>query len=241
MSYSFTAASSQYLSASEAPLGSAPDRPWMVTAWARPTSIPLGASQHIALIGQSAANQYEGLSAFSDDFYAQSRDGSTNAPANTSGAGLASATWAHGAARFDSATSRSAYVGTSQGTVVTTSVSPTGFDRVTVGCRPTITEYFDGLIAHVAFWTLDGMDETAIDNLVSALAGGGNPLGVTTDAVLLRYWPLVDNGDLADQSGNGGATLTATGATHSSTNPTVDDPPSGGGSSYLNLTLMGVG
>ena len=240
MSYSFSG-TSQYLSADEAPLGSAPDRPWMVTAWALHDAVPLGASQHVALVGQSAANQYEGLSAFSDDFYAQSRDGSTNAPANTAGTGLVTSTWTHGAARFDSSTSRSAYVGTSQGTVVTTSTSPTGFDRVTIGCRPTITEYWDGLIAHVAFWTLDGMDETAIDNLVTALAGGDNPLGVTTDATLVRYWPLVNDGDLADQSGNGGATLTATGATHNASNPTVDAPPSGGGSSYLNLTLMGVG
>ena len=79
---------------------------------------------------------------------------------------------------------------------------------------------FAGRIAHVAIWNrvLTGTE-------ITDLAAGGNPLAVAASG-LLRYWPLTAAAATqADEQGSG-HDLTVSGATYSSDDPTVDEPPS---------------
>jgi hypothetical protein len=94
----------------------------------------------------------------------------------------------------------------------TTASSPTGLAQLRVG------DVCNGLIAHVAIWN------TAIDDAdVDELRGGANPLAVQS-ASLIGYWPLLT--DASTEPDEAGANdLTVTDATHSTDNPTVDDPP----------------
>lgn len=230
MSYSFVAASSQYLFVNEAPLAAPP---LMITAWVKIANID-ATTKSIMLIGdKDVADQYLGAVSRNDDVLAQYRTPTALSETPLSGSEIAANVWTPIAARFDSETTKSVYVQGNQGTAAIESVGTvTGIDRIIIGAQPSPTNFFSGLIAHACLWNTTGLNEAGYDNLASALASGVSPLNVSTTATLVRFYPLT--ADLTEQSGNAGAALTAVGATFDSENP-----PLGGSHRYI--TLLGVG
>lgn len=231
MSYNFVAASSQYLEVDASPVTAAP---LTVSCWFR-TTLTTSVDRVLTALANSGTTQdYFYLEQYAAEIYAASASA-----AGQSFAGSASTvttnTWTHAGAVYASASSRVTYLNGTVGTPETTSRTPVGINRISVGRTGSSTPfgYHNGDIAEVAIWdvALSGADMTA-------LAAGDSPMSLATEPV--RYWRLKTDGDLTDLVG--GAVLTANGATFSSANPTVDDPPAApaGGSSLKSL-LLGIG
>lgn len=96
--------------------------------------------------------------------------------------------WIHAAAVFTSATSRQAFANGIGGNVVATNVanSMAGCDTTSIGRRNSSTpaEFFDGIIAHAAIWSVD-----LSAGQIKALANGALPDTIQPNS-LLGYWPL---------------------------------------------------
>lgn len=106
-------------------------------------------------------------------------------------------------------------VGTPSGTWGSTAEGTNWF----LGKYTDASGYFDGRLAHVAFWStvLSSGNRTS-------LLGGANPLAISA-GTLVSYWPLT--GDATSAVGD--ADLSVTGATlQAGDNPTVDPPPTPG-------------
>lgn len=230
MAYSFTAASSHRLTIAEASVTAAP---LTISAWFKPTGVAAANLCLAAITDTAAANTRFALIQSTTAISANAHDGAASGAASTASPNLVVADqWQHAAGVFTTTTSRDAYRNGTVGTNNTTSVTPASLDTTAIGARvnSSTSWFFDGLIAEVAIWdvALSGTD-------ITALAAGDSPMSLATAPV--RYWRLKDNGDLTDLVG--AVELTATGATHSSDHPNVDDPPSTGNPS--GLLLMGIG
>lgn len=152
---------------------------------------------------------------------ALTRDASVTAA--SSGASFTdTAGWHHVAGVWTSSTDRRVFLDGTGDTIGTGNRTPTGIDEFRVGARSDSTQEFTGLLAHVAVWNI-----ALSDAEVAGLAAGDNPLAVQA-ANLIMYVPLLIDADYTDVAGS--FDLTNVGTTHSTDNPTVDDPPAPGGS-----------
>ena len=119
--------------------------------------------------------------------FAQSPSATGTANSTT---GFVASQWHHACGVFESTTSRTVYLDGSNNATNTTSVSPTGADRIRIGARFLLGSaglFFDGRIAEVGIWNAA---LTAAE--VASLADG-----MTCDKVrpqsLVFYAPLVRN------------------------------------------------
>jgi len=128
--------------------------------------------------------------------------------------GFSTGTWHHICGIEASATDRRCFIdGGSKGTN-TTSDSPTGVDRTTIGRNggTGTKHYFDGRIAHLAIW-----DVALTDAEVASLAAGVSPLRLRRDN-LVCYLPV--GGQSPERDIIGGLNMTLTG-----TAPVAEEPP----------------
>jgi hypothetical protein len=107
-----------------------------------------GATARFALIADGAT--------LNDPIQAQSvnTSGTTQSATQTD---FAPTTWQHAAAVFASTTSRTAYLNGSAGTANTSSNSPSGMTKTTIGSRYSGSSrqtFFAGKLAHVAIWNI---------------------------------------------------------------------------------------
>ncbi len=113
-------------------------------------------------------------------------------------------TWFHGAAVFESATLRTAYLNGGNPGTNTTSRTPTGIDRGNIGSR-TGGNYINGRMAEVAMWSAALTAEE-----IAILAKGFSPYLIRPQS-LVFYVPLIrDLSDLAQGralTNNNGATV----------------------------------
>lgn len=95
-------------------------------------------------------------------------------------------TWHHVCGVFSSTTSRTIYLDGGNSATGTTSVTPLGADRTSVGylARLSATGYFSGRIANVAMWPV-----ALTSGEVASLATGICPTQVRSSD-LMRYWPI---------------------------------------------------
>jgi hypothetical protein len=108
------------------------------------------------------------------------------------------------------------------------------FPNLRVGASISDYENFGGYIAEVCVWD-KALSTSEIDQLWTAAETGVDPSSVA-NANCIGYWPLsVNQTSHDDESGNGGPTLTITGATHSELHPTITG--GGGGGETFNRVL----
>lgn len=188
--------------------------PCTFVIWYKVTSTASGSQAAFGVGG--ATFHYRYLGRFSNDAYAIERD-SSSAQAAANQDGIPNNSWVQVAGIFSSATSRRAAVGSTLGTIVSTSKSPSP-TRLVIGERPdNFGDDFVGLLAHASLF-----DYALTSGQLGDLAGGVSPMAMATPPVF--YLPMKD--DVAHLDLAGGLTLTATGSpAHSTDNPTVDDPP----------------
>lgn len=120
----------------------------------------------------------------------------TNASSAES-ATISTSTWSHICGVFTSATSRSAYVNGGSKATDTTSATPAGLNRMTVGVGrgSTVSNPFTGSIAEVGIW-----NAALTDDEVAALGKGFSPRLIRPSA-LVAYLPIVR--DFVDVKGAG--------------------------------------
>lgn len=113
------------------------------------------------------------------------------------GSAISLNTWTHIAGVWASATSRSIYVNGGGKVTNTTSATPSGVDRTTIGKRDNASND-GGLAGNIAEW---GFWNAALDDAeVASLAAGAPPLNVRPTS-LLAYLPMVR--DFIDLKGAG--------------------------------------
>jgi hypothetical protein len=131
-------------------------------------------------------------------------------------------TWVLVVGVYTSATSRAIYIETSAspGTSATSRTFSNSLDEIRIGTTATGANPYPGLVSHVAIFDV-ALTTQNVDDLQTAAQTGVPPCSVdATDCI--GYWPLtVDQSTHADQSGNGGPTLTVNSATYSSDAPTI--------------------
>ena len=213
MAYNFTAASSQYLSTTSAPVTAAP---LTLACWSRVAStssvLPLLTLQDanaqsrivLAVNGSTAPKRAAQISAVDSSGNIGSHIGinETSYLANT---------WYHTCGVLQSLSNVSAYFNGAVGTSISSATNaPTGIDQVLIGARfaTSLGQFHDGAIAEVGVWNA-ALTAAEIASLAK---------GMTCDKVrpqsLVFYAPLIR--DLIDQKGglaitnNNGATV----ATH---------------------------
>lgn len=130
----------------------------------------------------------------------------------TAASGIAASTtgyttnqWTHACAVFRSATSRDAYIdGGSKGSE-TTSATPAGLDRTSIGVRESLAPaaFFNGDLQEAAIWNVDLTDAE-----VALLATGVQPTMVRAES-LVAYWPIFgDDSPEPDEIGTFDLTVT---------------------------------
>lgn len=216
MARNFVAASSQRLENTTIPASATP---LTIAAWFKPVSATV--QYHIAGIYDNATTT---------NFWALSTDttghvtANTNAVVATTSTTFSAATWVHGCAVFNSATDRRAFLnGGGKGTNAT-SRTPTGPDRVGIGCLDgsSRSSFMDGDVAEVAMWNI-----ALSDAEVLMLSKGVSPLMVRPDA-LIFYAPLMGNGS-PEPEYRGARNLTVTGSAKATSHAPVMSSVSGFG------------
>jgi len=198
MAYDFTAASSQYLSATAPIDGNT--FPYTMACWFRASNVT---STYVIMSLSATSGPYAGLVAeggfAGDPVRAFQTSASTEARTTT---GYTANNWHHACGVFTSNSSRTAYLdGGGAVTNTATEGAATGGSNVLIGARrlnSTLGTYFDGDIAEVGIWNTN-LTADEIKSLSS---------GMTCDKVrpqsLVFYAPLVR--DLIDYKG--GLTIT---------------------------------
>ncbi len=197
----FDDAATEYLELDSAPLTAYP-----FTMSCRFYSDDITANQTLCFIGDKDSEtdfwRLAVLGAVGGDPIAlQSNDGTTER-ADTS-TGFSVNTWHHACGVAVSATDRSCFIdGGSEGTS-TTSITPAGSDRISVGRGGKLTPnfYMSGRIAELGVWNV-----ALSDAEVATLAKGFSPLFIQPHN-LVAYWPLIRDDD---NDWIGGFDLTAT-------------------------------
>ena len=177
----FIAASTQYL---ERDAAVATAVPITMACWLNSTLLATG--QTVMWLGDKDTEvDYMRIAVgqTSGELLAESR--STSAGPNSSvKSGYTANVWHHVCGVFSAANSRTAYLNGAAGVTETTSITPTGVDRTSIGrlARATPLQYMSGLIAWPAFWgvALDASD-------IAKLAAGASPLTVKPES-LLQFW-----------------------------------------------------
>lgn len=184
--------------------------PITLAAWVKPTSVAaLGSPTWILRVGNHASydqgfalQQAEGSGFFR---YRIHSGASVSEPDTT---GWTAGAWQHIAGVSSSSTSHTCYRNGVAGSTLTTAVTPTGVNYVSVGRLDALggVDYFSGSIAECAVWNV-ALSATEI----AALAAGADPRRVSATFPVF-YVSLRDSGDFSDLSG-GGRTLTNNGST----------------------------
>jgi hypothetical protein len=203
MAYEFTAASSQYLSTTSAPVTAAP---LTIAGWFYPTST--AATSTIAAIHTNGGTHRFQL--FFDPTAAGNRlsafivdsVGTDEASDATAGfGGITQNTWQHAAGVYSSTTNRTVYYNGAIGSIVGTQArSPSGVNEIGIGARynTTLSSYANARFADIGIWNV-ALTAAEIASLAK---------GMTCDKVrpqsLVFYAPLVR--DLVDVKG--GLTIT---------------------------------
>jgi hypothetical protein len=149
MAFSFTSASSQYLSTTSTPVTAAP---MTIAAWWYPTST--AAASVLCSVGVAAGSDrftlYSDLSLAGNKVGAQSIASGVVSEATYPNVVVLN-TWQHGASVFESTTSRYVYYNGAASTQNTASSSPSGVDSITIGARrnPAIGVLMNGAIAEL--------------------------------------------------------------------------------------------
>lgn len=214
MAYSFTAASSQYLSSV---LTSLSPYPLTISCWFNSNNTT--ANQALVYVGPSTSTSRLFLfaaGAVAGDPVSFDAIGSGGGSAQTanSTSGYTANTWNHACGVATSSTLRTVYLnGGSSGTNIT-SVTPSAADRLTIGSRLSTGVagvFFDGDVAEVGIWNA-ALTATEIASLAK---------GMTCDKIrpqnLVFYAPLVRN----LQDANGGLTITNNNAATIANQPRV--------------------
>ena len=149
----------------------------------------------------------------SGSLYVDSRAGGSTF--STSGIAYTTSAWQFGAFKIEGLTSRKIRLGTTQSAAETSSCDP-NITRAVIGTRPDLGggDFFNGSVAHMAIY-----DYAVSDADLDSLAGGANPMSLTTQPI--HYWPLTDSGDFTNYGTSSGNAMTNSGATYNSSNPTV--------------------
>jgi len=208
MAYSFTTASSQYLSSTLSSLS-----PYQLTISCWFNSNNITTNQALVYIGLSTSTSrllLAALGATAGDpitFDAIPSSGGAAISVNST-TGYSANTWNHACGVATSATLRTVYLNGGSSGTSTTSVTPAAANRLTIGSRlsaGTPGVFMDGSIAEVGIWNAS----LTIDEIASLAKG------MTCDKIrpqsLVFYAPLVR--DLVDQKGgltitnNNGATV----------------------------------
>lgn len=195
------------------------DFPYTISAWFRSNDDT--AEGTIAWIGDKDSGVEYGEIVASGALY-----GDVIAAANRSTAGGLDAattstqftvdTWHHACGVFTNATSRAAFIdGGSKGTNAT-NISPSGYDRLSVGRRADATPqyFFSGDVCEVAVWNV-----ALTDVEVAQLGAGYSPLFIRPES-LVGYWPLIRG--LEDRISS--LSLTASGTAVSEQYPNIIRP-----------------
>lgn len=214
MSRKFTSASSHYLEINSAALTGVP---LSMACWFKQTNVT-ATSALISLTDKDVADQWFALVAggsfTGDPIGAEVRAGSTFRALTTTP--FTANTWHHAAAVFVGATSRFAYLDGGGAAEETSSATPTGLDRTSLGRLgdSTPSSFLDGLIAEAAIWNV-----ALTAGEIAELAAGLKPWNIRPSA-LVAYWPI---GGTASPEGDviGAFPLTVTGAVASDENPPV--------------------
>lgn len=155
--------------------------------WACWFSCNTGITGYLCTLGKSTSFSVCGIRIESDNkIKAQAGNDSGNSMATTTTT-ISANTWSHAACVFTSSTSRAAFLnGGGKGTD-TTSQTPSGLNRTTIGARNigSYNQPFAGLLAEVGLWNIALSDADIV-----VLATGISPFLVRPDA-LVGYWPLV--------------------------------------------------
>lgn len=186
MAYSFTAASSQYLSTISSP---ASGSPMTISIWAKPTASNTAAIS----VGVSGGTHRNQLTVAGSNFWSATQVGSTTT-ANANGTSAAINNTRNICGVFNSSTSRNIYVdGVLEGSNTQNIGTQNAADSIIIGSRynTTLGSYYSGWIAEVGIWNAA---LTAAE--VASLAKG-----MACDKIRLQnlvfYAPLVR--DLVDQ------------------------------------------
>ena len=211
----FDDASSMYLEVDSAPVTAAP---FTMAAWANSDSQTV--DQAILFVGDKDADnlywQIRLKGATAGDFAQfQSRSAAANVQQATS-TGYTAGTWHHIAGVEGSATDHRAYIDGGLEGASTTSVTPTGADRISVGRtgRVSAEAYFSGDLAEASIWSDDfvAADVALIAKPVSALMVHPESL-VFYLPIIGRFSPEIDL--------VGGLGLTVTNAPTASPHPRI--------------------
>ena len=143
----------------------------------------------------------------------------------TTTTGYTASTWFHAAGFWKSTTDRRAYINGGSANTNTGSFTMGAIDRLGIGghADSTPSAFFDGKIAHVAFYDATGLADADVTTAIADLAAGRNPLAIQPTK-LLAYWPLLSNPN--DTKGSNHLTENGTITYDGADNPTVDNPPS---------------
>jgi hypothetical protein len=192
MAILFDPASTEYLQIDSATVTT---YPFTMAAWYYVTDANF---RSIMFIGDlsSSSNYHELYVNGTDTVRARTRAGGANEAVTTTTGSLNN--WEHACGVWTSATDRAAFLdGGGKGTE-TTSRTPTGIDRTSIGRRsdssPEIP--FNGRIAEAAIWSV-----ALSDAEVALLAKGYSPLFIQPQN-LAGYWPLIALGDIQDRVGD---------------------------------------
>jgi len=218
MSRVFAAGSSEQAVVDSTPVTAAPIT---VACWARCTDTGSNFGRRVVGIGDKDVTNHNWGLRFSDVLGTQTIrwaaiGGGSEAVASASG-NWVNNTWHHVAGVEASSTSRFAYLDGAVGSENTTSISPSGADRVSIGViaesAPNAAEYFTGDIAEVGIW-----DVALTAAEILALSKGVLPKYIRP-ANLVFYAPM-GRDDTAVRDLVGGLSLTLTG-TSASAHPRV--------------------
>lgn len=190
MSRVFAAGSSEHATYDGTPPVTA--APFTVSAWARRTEAGANTFRTVIGIGDKDVTSHQWhlqmQNFFGQNVKWQAQAGGTEAAATASGTWTTNQ-WHHVAGVEASTTSRTAYLDGVAGTANTTSRSPSGSDRISIGkvaeSAPAASEYFTGDIAEVGVW-----DVALTDAEIASLAKGVTPPNIRP-ANLVFYAPLV--------------------------------------------------
>lgn len=182
MAIAVVRASSQYAEATSSCLGAGSLTTFTLAGWYKPSSIANGT---VIGIGRSSTAPYIAMGMDgSGNVFIEVSDGSG---VNVTGGTLSNGVWAHIGGVQASATSRAAYLNGAAGTTNTTSKTPSGLDRTTLGglvLNGTRLSFAGGDIGECGAWSVA---LTTAEMLM--LAAGMSPLCVRPQS-LVFYAPL---------------------------------------------------
>lgn len=217
----FTAASSEFLEIDSAPVTAAP---LTMACWARSTTIAAGNATLVFVGDKDSNSNYFMLYRNAGNPRVEARDISLTGT-GTHQSNFTANTWNHFAGLFVSTVSRRPYLnGVAASAPNTTSVTPAGSDRISVGRqgRLSAVNYWDGNICEVGVWNV-----VLTDAEIAALAAGVSPARIRPGS-LVFYAPVWGADSPEADLSSGARDLTVTGTTasaHGPVQPWILPPP----------------